>query len=169
MAQDKPHDSLFRLAWSDLPTARSHFQDILPSALAAQLDWSTLTLQRTGLRAVEALFRYILSVVPTAPPFEVRQALNQRLGPQTEAHLVSYAEQLREEGRQLERLEGSRKFILQLLKIRFPKADWSDIEGKLLPASADLLSQVHADAALATSPRQFRTLLAQRLNQPAGS
>ena len=48
-----------------------------------------------GLRAVEALFRYIVSITPTAPPPEVWEALRRRLGPQLEARLVSWGELLR--------------------------------------------------------------------------
>jgi hypothetical protein len=330
MAQDKPHDSLFRFSWSDLPTARAHFQGALSARLSEQLDWSTLALQpgsfmderfqdfhsdvlyqvqtldkkpvflyllfehqssmdrfmglrvltyltriwdqhlsqfpktrqlppivslvlyqgrerwtapmqfqelvelpptlqadleahlpkfcyvledlsaipdedlqgtalgkmtlllfkhsedgdlwlrfaswldtvrqilsdqSTGLRAVEALYRYILSVAATAPPPEVRVALQQHLGSQTEAHLVSYAEQLRTEGR----VEEARTFILQLLKARFPKANWSDVGQQLIGIPTDLLSQIHLDAAVATSSRQFRALLAQRLGGSGGA
>lgn len=53
----QPHDALTRYAWSDLPTARAHFQTVLPPDLVAVLDWSSLalcpgTLVNETLRAV---------------------------------------------------------------------------------------------------------------------
>jgi hypothetical protein len=137
------------------------------SGFASWLDTVSQILsdQSTGLRAVEALYRYILSVASTAPPPDVRVALQQHLGSQLEAHLVSYAEQLREEGRQLGWKESIRISILQLLQARFPKADWTDVNGKLLNREADLLSQILIDAGVATNARQFRTLLAKRIGE----
>lgn len=104
-----------------------------------------------GLRAVEALFRYIVSITPIAPP-EVREALRQQLGPQ-----------LRQEGLEEGRAETTRRHIVQVLKARFPKSDWSDINGLLLGKDAILSDEIYAISLHATSARQFRPQLMEKL------
>jgi Putative transposase, YhgA-like len=45
MANDQPHDSLFRLAFSHLDVAREHLRAQLPAALVARIRWETLALE----------------------------------------------------------------------------------------------------------------------------
>ena len=47
MSQDKPHDSLFRYAFSDPATITAHFQAVLPPKVVEALDWPSLMLQPT--------------------------------------------------------------------------------------------------------------------------
>ena len=114
--------------------------------------------QTNGLRAVEALFRYIVSITSIAPPSEVLEAVRARFGPQTEAKMMSWAEQLREEGTREGESKALRRSIVQALTLRFPKADWSDIVGLLASIDVSELEQVHADTQTASSARQFRVL-----------
>lgn len=118
--------------------------------------------QTNGLRAVEALFRYILSITSIAPPSEVLEAVRTKFGPQTEAKMMSWAEQLREEGSREGKSEALRWSIVQTLTLRFPKANWSDVVGLLASLDVSELEQVHADTLKASSARQFRVLWAGR-------
>lgn len=125
-----------------------------------------MTEREDGLKAVEALFRYIVLVTPTAPPPEVRAAFRAYLGSQTEEQMVSWAEQLREEGRNeglAKGLDVVRHAILQVLSTRFPKADWSDMAHVLGSQSVEVLEQLLTDAATTSSARQFRATLGQRV------
>ena len=118
--------------------------------------------QTNGLRAVEALFRYILSITPIAPPPEVLEAVRARFGPKMEVQMISWAEQLDTQGQRKGELKALRRSIAQALAARFPKANWSDIDGQLATLEVSELDQVLADALKASSARQFRTLLAGR-------
>ncbi len=59
-----------------------------------------------GLRAVEALWRYVLTVAPSPPPPAVRAYLTERLPPDIERLVMGYGEQLMAEARQKGREEG---------------------------------------------------------------
>ncbi len=96
-----------------------------------------------GLRAIEAVLRYLVEVAPAPPPPEVYRLLNTQLPENTEEILMSWAEQLKregmeigiEKGRQEGRQEGleegiekgieeglgrSRRRFLAMLSIKFP-------------------------------------------------
>ncbi len=84
-----------------------------------------------GLRAVEALVRYIVLVNRTGPPEAVRQTLREKLSPEAEESLMTYADQLREEGRQQSRqemLEHSRARMLRLLHVKFGAIEVEQIQ-----------------------------------------
>lgn len=88
-----------------------------------------------------------------------------QLGPQLEVRLVSWEEQLRQEGR----VEADRRNIMQALRLRFPKVNWSDINGLLMGKDATLLEEIHGIAVCATSVRQFQTQLAEKIRGEAAS
>ena len=58
-----------------------------------------------GLRAVEALLRYIVLVGQDKPPQSIYTLIAEKLSPKMEENLMTWAEQLRQEGRQ----EGEQK------------------------------------------------------------
>lgn len=84
-----------------------------------------------GLRAVEALWRYVLTVAPTPPPPEVRARLTERLPPEAERLIMGYGERLLQQGRDEGRAEGRAEGLLQgkvgvllkLLQLRFGPID----------------------------------------------
>ena len=87
-----------------------------------------------GLRAIETVLRYLIEVAPVPPPPEIRRLLNTELPENTEEILMSWAEQLKREGRQeglregIEKgrqegieagLERSRQRFLSMLSVKF--------------------------------------------------
>jgi hypothetical protein len=72
-----------------------------------------------GLHAVEALWRYVLTVASGPPPEEVRAYLVARLTPEGQRLIMGYGEQLIEQGRQEGRQEGEARLLLMLLRHRF--------------------------------------------------
>lgn len=53
--------------------------------------------------------------------------------------------------------------LVKLLSIRLPKTDWSDVAQVLSGQRAEVLGQLLTDAGTATSARQFRATLEQRV------
>jgi hypothetical protein len=71
--------------------------------------WLLLLLQVAvvdGLHALEAVWRYVMTVAPAPPPEEVRGFLVARLPPEGQRLIMGYGEQLIEQGRQEGRQEG---------------------------------------------------------------
>ena len=77
--------------------------------------------------------------------------------------MVSWGEQLRQEGLVEGRTETSRRHIVRVLSMRFPKADWSDINGLLIGKDSVLLDEILDISVRATNARQFRTQLMEKL------
>lgn len=126
--------------------------------LARWSDTVTQILQEhpDGLRAVEALVRYIVLVNRTGPPEAVRQTLREKLSPEAEESLMTYAEQLREEGRQEIRsqlarqleeerrkaLQHDRARMLRLLQVKFGTIE-VDIIQQIQDATEEQLDAWH--------------------------
>jgi hypothetical protein len=65
-----------------------------------------------GLHALEAVWRYVMTVAPTPPPEEVRGFLVARLPPDGQRLIMGYGEQLIEQGREEGRQEGRQEGLL---------------------------------------------------------
>lgn len=94
--------------------------------------------EQRGLRALEAVFRYITEVSDARPGEEVRRWIAVSLGPAAEESMKSWAQQERDEGRQEGRKEGRQELFVQVLRRRFGSLS-ADLEARVLRAGpADL-------------------------------
>ena len=76
-------------------------------------------LKESGLGAVEAVLRYILSVEKEMPKEEARRLLAEHLGPQGTEAIMTAGEKLVEQGRIEGRAETARSLVQRLLQRRF--------------------------------------------------
>ena len=79
-----------------------------------------------GMKALEALLRYLVLVTPSEPPREVYTLLAEQLAPQSERWLVTWAEQLQNRGLEQGRKEENDRLLaklrgqmLQMLRLKF--------------------------------------------------
>jgi predicted transposase YdaD len=96
-----------------------------------------------GMKALEALLRYLVLVTPGEPPREVYALLAERLAPQSERWLVTWAEQLQERGRQEENarwLNKMRTQTLQMLRLKFGELS-DEVTARVEAASEEELDQ----------------------------
>lgn len=81
--------------------------------------------------------------------------------------MISWAEQLHIQGQKKGELKALRWVIIQVLTIRFPKADWSDITDLIATLDIPELEQVYTDTLKSRSARRFRMLLAEKIKTDA--
>jgi len=142
-----PDASLHGLAWGQMALwLFKHYRAGEVWLRSAEwLDTLAETRSQSGLRAVETVLRYMMSIDDAVPP-NVQRKLVERVGPEAAEVIVSWADKLvaeglergleqgraqgREEGREEGALQGARDTLLRLLRLRFG------------PLSADVASRV---------------------------
>jgi len=103
----------------------------LPSWVAAL----RAVLRESGLRAIETVMRYVIDVEKGPPPPEIQRLLTRSVGKDAMETVMSWAQKLREEGREEGLVEGreeglvegreegrvqaAREMLLRLLRLRF--------------------------------------------------
>lgn len=112
-----------------------------------------------GLLAVRAIWQYVAQVVARPPDPALIRELGRDLGSNTEDQMVSWADQLREEGRKQEREDGARRAVRRVLAARFPSQDLSWLADALASLDPQALDEALTHAARARSPAAFRAAL----------
>ena len=131
------HDGLFKATFSQVEHAAGELRAILPPALVARLDFSTLTLcpgsfvdrwgdvvreawdAPDGVAAIRMIFRCIFEVDERLTVDELKRLATTTVGEDIEEEIVTLADRLREEGRQKGERTGERKLLLKQLTLRF--------------------------------------------------
>jgi hypothetical protein len=141
-------------------------QVLMKHAAAGELwerleDWLE-TLSRvhdeSGLRAIELVLRYIMSIVERPPGEPLEQLLRDTVEPEAVEALMSWADQLREEGLQKGRQEGEvkvREALLKLLTGRFDAVP-EEVRAQVMAADTDaLLAAIDRAVAASTVDEVF--------------
>jgi predicted transposase/invertase (TIGR01784 family) len=106
---------------------RDDFWDRFPEWLSTME--TILNTPNHGIQTIEALLRYIMSVAAGPPPDNIRPQLRQHLTPQAEQTLMTWAEQLKQQGIQQgiterDRAEQQRasQRVVRMLRLKFHEA-----------------------------------------------
>lgn len=112
-----------------------------------------------GMKALEALLRYLVLVTPGEPPGEIYALLAEQLAPQSERWLMTWAEQLENRGRQEENarlLAKLRHQMLQMLRLKFGEFP-NDLVARVETASEEELDRWSERLLVADTPEAVFT------------